>query len=97
MKNIEKYIIKKYKDNYNNQVYKLLINNSHYILKFFNKEKAKNNEIKISNLFYKDRYKILEEGEKDNSYYIIRGYIEGNPIENSNSLDNNLSFKIGKL
>lgn len=97
MENIEKYIIKKYKDNYTNQVYKLLIDNNYYILKFFNKEKGKNNEVKISNIFYNNKYKVLEEGEKNNSFYIIRRYIAGKPLENSESLDVNLTFRIGKL
>lgn len=93
---IDKYIEKKYNNNYSNDVFRLLIDNEYYILKFYKNKKKMENEIKISDLVMDNDYKVLYKGLKNSKYYTIRKYIEGKLLEDNEDINLDIVIKIGK-
>lgn len=94
---IDKYIEEKYNDNFNNSVYKLLINNENYILKFYNNERKMETEIRISNIVMGKDCEVFYKGIKDNKYYNIRKYIKGELLSDYNNLNLDISIKLGMI
>lgn len=94
---IDKYIVKKYSNNYSNDVFKMFINNNYYILKFYKNKRKMENEIRISNLVMDDDYRVLYKGVKNLKYYTIRKYIEGKLLEDNENINLDIVIKIGKV
>lgn len=94
---IEKYIEKKYNNNYSNDVFRLFINNEYYILKFYKNKRKMENEIRISDLVMDNDYKVLYKGLKNSKYYYtVRKYIEGKLLEDNEDINLDIVIKIGK-